>query len=117
MTKNPLSAKQSLVLTGLGSEEFDNCVRAVIQFHSRFASHLPSDTLQPWSPIKDDEHLCLELSNRYYTPDNLVSQYEEASVSDTIDPMGLLRAKGNGLRHTEDNDVLYFERLPDEQRG
>ncbi|KAI0083195.1 hypothetical protein BDY19DRAFT_900690, partial [Irpex rosettiformis] len=111
LTKNPQSAKQVLVLTGLGSKEFDDCIRAVVAIHSRFASHLPADALQPWVPVTDDGDLCLELSNRYFTPKHLAAEYEVSKINDDLDPLGLLKSRAGGLHHTEDNEVLYFERM------
>lgn len=111
LTANPSTAKQSVVLTGLGNADFENCVRAVVELHSRFASHLPGDTLQPLTRIVDDDHLCLEFSNRFFTPEHLATPYESVPFSDLVDPFGLLAAKAEGLHHTEDNEVLYFERV------
>ncbi|KAI0083087.1 hypothetical protein BDY19DRAFT_900872, partial [Irpex rosettiformis] len=111
LTKNPQSAKQGLVLTGLGSKEFDNSIRAVVELHSRFASHLPTDTLLPWTPVTDDGDLCLELSNRYFTPKHLATEYEVSEITSVIDPLGLLKSRAGELHHTEDNEVLYFERI------
>ncbi|KAI0085727.1 hypothetical protein BDY19DRAFT_896156, partial [Irpex rosettiformis] len=112
LTKNPSTAKQSLVLTGLGCESFDRSVRAVIEFHSRFAGRLPTDCLASWKPMVDDQFLCLELSNRYVTPTHLAPSYDSATFDESIDPFGLLRAKVGGQR-TEDNIVLYYERVTD----
>ncbi|KAI0083770.1 hypothetical protein BDY19DRAFT_899792, partial [Irpex rosettiformis] len=111
LTKNPSTAKQSLILTGLGCKEFDNSVRAVIEIHSKFASHLPVNSLQPWKPIVDNEQLCLEFANRYFTADYLASKYQTVSLNSMIDPIGLLTAQTKGDRHTEDNEVLYFEKI------
>ncbi|KAI0083661.1 hypothetical protein BDY19DRAFT_998389 [Irpex rosettiformis] len=108
-----MTAKQSLVLTGLGEGHFDSAVKAIIELQSRFASHLPVDSLQPWSPIKDEDMLCLELSNRYFTPDYLAAGYDVVSIDESIDPLGILRAKAASGKHTEDNVVLYYERLLD----
>ncbi|KAI0084090.1 hypothetical protein BDY19DRAFT_997941 [Irpex rosettiformis] len=113
LTKNPMTAKQSLVLTGLGEKGFDNAVKAVIELQSRFASHLPVDSLQSWSPIKDEDKLCLELSNRYFTPDYLTTEYDTVSLDESIDPLEILRTKTTNGKHTEDNVVFYYEQLLD----
>lgn len=106
-----MNAKQSLVLTGLGLKAFDNNVRAIMEIHSRFASDLPADTLQPWFPAMDDNDMCIELSNRYFTPEYLAGGYEKRELDDLVDPLGLLKTHAHGGRHTEDNEVLYFERI------
>ncbi len=111
MTKNHAAAKQALVLTGLGYDRFEKGVKAVIEFHSHFANLLPAGSMEAWQPIADQDNLCLEFSNRYLTPDRLASVYETASFDEVIDPFGMFRGKGGGTR-TEDNVVLYYDRLP-----
>ena len=111
MTKNPSAAKQSLVLSGLGSDLFDKCAKAILEIHSRFATHLPNDSLESWKPLIDEEVICLELTNRYLTPDRLAAIYDTVPFDETIDLFGLLRGKAGGKR-TEDNVVLYYERIP-----
>lgn len=108
-----MTAKQSVVLTGLGCEEFDGSVRAIIALHSRFAMHLPSDMLNEWKPVTDEDLLCLEFANRYFTPNYLAKQYDQSDLPDSVDPMRLLRSKAKGGCHTEDNQVLYFEKTHD----
>ena len=65
--------------------------------------------------MTDDQHLCLELSNRFFTPDHLASEYATATMNQYVDPIGILSHIGNGPRHTEDNEVLYFERTESTQ--
>ena len=109
LTKNPVAAKQSLLLTGLGSDLFDKSAKAIIEIHSRLANYLPPNTLEEWQPLKDEGCLCLELSNRYLTPERLAIAYDAETLDDAIDPLGLLKGKPGGKR-TEDNVVLYYER-------
>lgn len=82
-----------------------------MELRGRFADHLPADTLQEWTPVTDDDMLCLEASNRYFTPSYLASEYDPVELGDIIDPLGLLKAKTAGSRRTEDNEVLYYERI------
>lgn len=105
-----------MTITGLGCEQFDEAVKAIIELHSVFASHLPADVLLPWSPIIDDNNLCLEFNNRYFTPEHLAKEYNASTITNTIDPMGLLNAIAESCQHTEDNDVLYFEKAIDGEK-
>ena len=116
LTKNPLSVKQSVVLTGLGSEMFDKNAKAIIEIRSRFAAHLPDGVLETWKPLLDEDFICIELSNRYLTPDRLSHSYDSVPFDASIDPFGLLRDKEGG-RRTEDNVVLYYERVRQLDRG
>lgn len=99
------------MLTGLGCTAFDESVRAIIEIHSRFDTLLPSNSLQPWNPVNDNETLCLEFSNRYFTPEFLASGYDDASIPTVVDPLGLLQGKCGTGRHTEDNQVFYYEKI------
>ena len=109
LTKNPATAKQSVILTGFGCETFDKCAKAILEIHTRLSSHLPTNALESWAPQVDEGCLCLELTNRYLTPDRLASVYESVPVEDTIDPLGLLR-RVSASKRTEDNVVLFYER-------
>lgn len=113
LTKKPSTAKQSVVLTGLGCDEFDGSVRAIIALHSQFATHLPADTLNEWKPVTDDNLLCLEFANRYFTPNHLATQYDRVELTESVDPRGLLQSKARGGYHTEDNQVWYYEKTGD----
>jgi hypothetical protein len=112
LTQNPLVAKQSVVLTGLGCETFDQAARAILEIHSMFASSLPANSLQSWRPQKDSGDVCIEFSNRYLTR----SRYSESALvelSPDVDPKGVIATCMQNLEaeHTEDNEVLYFERV------
>lgn len=106
-----------MVLTGLGLKSFDDNVRAIMELHSRFASNLPANTLQSWAPVMDENDMCIEFSNRYFTPEHLASGYQSQDLDTSVDPFGLLRTHVHGGRHTEDNEVLYFERCADGTKG
>ena len=114
--KNPFTAKQSIVITGLGSVEFERAARAVLQIHTLFGSTVPEDTLLPWKPLRDSEYVCLEFSNRYFKgKDDGVSAV--LPLPRNIDPYDMLRAKCHGAEHTEDNVVLYYERTTEKLSG
>ncbi len=110
LPKNLLSAKQSIVLTGLGTKEFSQAARAVLAIHSMFASSLPGDTLIPWSPITDSGHKCLEFSNRYFSTGQLDGT-SPAEFDVGMDPKGILAGLEVNGKYTDDNIVLYFERV------
>ncbi|KAI0084161.1 hypothetical protein BDY19DRAFT_898899, partial [Irpex rosettiformis] len=110
LPKNILSAKQSIVLTGLGAESFTKAAHAVLVIRSMFTANLPHDSLLPWTPIVDSGHQCLEFSNRYFS----TSQFEGLTAVDfdpAVDPKGILASLEVDGKHTDDNVVLYFERL------
>ena len=111
-----MTAKQSILITGLGSSEFEASARAVLRIHTLFGSTLPANSLVPWKPIRDSEYVCLEFANRYFKgKDDDDSTVLE--LGHDIDPFDILRSRCNGGEHTEDNAVLYFERKTDLSTG
>ncbi|KAI0083676.1 hypothetical protein BDY19DRAFT_899863, partial [Irpex rosettiformis] len=116
LPKNPQTAKQSVVITGLGSSEFESSARAILQIHTLFGSTLPADALVPWKPMRDAEYMCLEFANRYFEgsrEDNALS----VDLGTDVDPMGILTSRCPTGKHTEDNVVLYYERKTDSNTG
>ncbi|KAI0727875.1 hypothetical protein BC629DRAFT_1259349, partial [Irpex lacteus] len=109
LPKNPMTAKQSVTLTGLGSKEFEAAARAILAIHTMFSSTLPEDALVPWKPHKDMDYVCLEFYNRYFKSRDDVGS-AVLDIGPDIDPLGVLRSRCPLGEHTEDNAVLYFER-------
>ncbi|KAI0340233.1 hypothetical protein BDW22DRAFT_1334836 [Trametopsis cervina] len=110
LPKNTLAAKQSVVLTGLNCEAFNAAGRAIIEIHSYLSSTLPDGSLQAWTPAKDDDSICLEFSNRYFMSGDRVDKLDSIPFTREVDPKGILHGRIQGLTHTEENEVLYFEK-------
>ena len=107
--KNPRSAKQWIKLTGLGCDAFDLCATAILEIYQVFSSQLPPQALQPWTPSTENGYLVLELSNRYFSDQEVVD--EEIPLTDVWGPLHLLRNwMPSDARHSRDNEVLYYER-------
>lgn len=77
--------------------------------HSQFAAQFPPDTLLPWSPSREDGDVCLEFSNRYFSP--LDDPAPPLEFDSAVDPQGILLNLDVAGKHTEDNKVLYYERI------
>ncbi|KAI0686896.1 hypothetical protein BC835DRAFT_1309323 [Cytidiella melzeri] len=84
LPKNPYAARQSLTLTGLSLSNFDST--PTLETQQRWWS-LISGSIQPL----------------FYPRDIAIDPY--------INPHGILTSKVTTGRHTEDNTVLYFERM------
>ncbi|KAI0336905.1 hypothetical protein BDW22DRAFT_1302684, partial [Trametopsis cervina] len=108
--KNARAAKQAVTLTGLGCEAFDTAGRAIMEIHSYLSDTLPDGSLQPWTPMKDEDCICLEFSNRYFTLGGNMTDGESIPFPKAVDPNGVLGRYAPELKHTDDNEVLYFER-------
>ena len=106
-----MAAKQSVLLTGLGCEPFEHCARAMLQVHAKLSSALPSQALHEWSPIIHEGDICLEFANRYFSTGSDGDNLQTVSLGSEIDPFGLLAEAVPNGKHTEDNKVLYYERI------
>ncbi|KAI0086715.1 hypothetical protein BDY19DRAFT_894419, partial [Irpex rosettiformis] len=116
LPKNILSAKQLILLTGLGAEGFTKASRAVLAIRSMFTSNLPRNSLLPWTPIVDNGHQCLEFSNCYFSTSQLEG-LNPVEFDPAVDPKGILASLEVDGKHTDDNVVLYFERLAGKNKG
>lgn len=111
-----MASKQSIVVTGLGSAEFERSARAVLQIHTLFESTLPEGTLLSWKPMRDSGYMCLEFSNRYFRGKD-DGESPTIPLGHEIDPKDILGSVCRGAEHTEDNVVLYYERKIDSVTG
>ena len=111
-----MSARQAVKLSGLGVTGFEQYIAAVLAIQQVFASHLPADLLERWTPGTEHGYPILEVSNRYFTH-RKEAQDEEVDMEPTLDPAGLLRSVMPSFAcYTADNKVLYFERKASTQQ-
>ena len=110
-----MAAKQSIVLTGLGSTAFDANVNAIMEIHSYLSDNLPVGVLQSWQPKRESDYACLEFSNRYMTKLADATGFSEVALGQYVDPNNVIKNTLVEGRHTEDNVVLYFERVGAEE--
>ena len=111
-----MTAKQYILITGLGSSKIEACARAVLRIHTLFGSTLPTDTLVPCKPVHDSEYVCLGFSNRYFKGKD-DDNWTVLEFGNDIDPYYILISRCNGGEHTEENAVLYFDRKIDLSTG
>ena len=104
-------ASQTVVLTGLGLEQFEQAIQAVLQIYNRFGSNLPQGCLDPWKPQVMNGHLTLTFANRYLASFHEAEGMQATPLSQDVDPNGVIRKSVPKVYHTSDNDVLYFERV------
>lgn len=116
LPKKPMSAKQSVILTGLSSEPFENCARAILEVHAKLSSALPPQALREWSPVVHEGDICLEFGNRYFASGSDGAHLDTVSLGSDIDPFGLLAGAVPDGKHTEDNKVLYYEKMTSEKK-
>lgn len=103
--------RQSVSITGMGNETFDNAAVSLAQIHAIFkrtiGNQLEEDSVH--SDFKG--YKAIDTSNRYFTPKDSKGGMESVPLGNDVDPYGfLLKAAGNSYVHTEDNKVYYYQK-------
>ncbi|KAI0747738.1 hypothetical protein C8Q80DRAFT_1103639 [Daedaleopsis nitida] len=108
-----IDLKQSVTLTGLGSEQFHAGVRGVGAMYHAFKMYLGSrgSHIRTWAPGCDaGESLTLAFSNRILTPAKNAEGKREFSLENMVDPFNILRPLLCSEVHTLENHVEYWNR-------
>jgi hypothetical protein len=110
---------QSLTLTGLNTATFQSVSENIIAIHHLFQRFLGKDCIQDLTAIGQlEDSLSIDMSNRYFTPRRDGQCATEIPFSTDVDPHGFLtKVAGTSLLHSEDNEVYYYERVSDGNRG
>ena len=113
-----IDLKQSVTITGLGTEGFDTAVHAVQTIYQAFSNHVvrAGGRLREWTPGRDNQDLTLVFANRYLTSSRDVGEEPSVDLSTTVDPFNVLRPILRGEVHTADNVVEYWECRGEEPR-
>ncbi|KAI0314685.1 hypothetical protein OF83DRAFT_1174530 [Amylostereum chailletii] len=104
-------ARQSIALSGMGSQTFTDVVRGIKNVHKLMDSAYKVGTLKTWwtDNILGDPRI--ELSNRYITPHDQLYGASAVTIPKTVDPYGILaRVSSQVGVYTEENVVTYFQR-------
>lgn len=105
----PFRTRQSLTISGLGSEVFLKSVLAAGEIHGAFKAVNPHLNFSAWQPRQSRGHTVLTFTNRYFTPDT-EDGHEVRPFPSDLDPMRILRnAVPDGI-YTTDNEVRYHDR-------
>ena len=102
--------RQSVMLTGLSSPKFDEAITSLYDIQDIFRRTVVSGTLEEWAPSLFQEHISIDIGNRYFTPRKYALQDQQIAFSANIDPHNILsEAMGDQLVHVEENHVEYYE--------
>ena len=105
--------KQSVTLTGLGSQHFHTAVRGVSSIYHAFKMHLSARgcQLRTWAPGCDaGQSLTLTFSNRILTSAKEAEGEKAQDLSLVVDPFNILRPLLRTEVHTMENNVDYWKR-------
>ncbi|KAJ7579455.1 hypothetical protein C8J56DRAFT_964238 [Mycena floridula] len=100
--------KQSLTITGLGSELFEKAVHRLHQLIGSLDASFPEEAVQECQQIGKTD---VETSNRYLTSSNDIGHFRQMPLGADLDPNGHLSkaAIEEDLVHTEDNRIVCFQ--------
>ncbi|KAF8336027.1 hypothetical protein F5887DRAFT_891718, partial [Amanita rubescens] len=104
--------RQSVTLTGFGTETFEKGIKALNEVHALFDRHIPENKLGECTIIdKCDEHLGIHLTNRYFTSRRESPTEPHIPFASDVDPMGFLaNLVGGTYFQSEQNTVKYYNR-------
>lgn len=103
-------ARQSITLTAFSAPYLQSCQDIIQDIHRGFASLLPESSLEPWHADRHDDHIAIEMGNRYYLHRGGVPASDIIPFKPCVDPDGVLkRSMGPDFAHTHENEVEYFE--------
>lgn len=109
--------RQSVGLTGLGLDMFRRANENIAVIHTLFSRAVKEGVLEPRPPESYNDKEAINCSNRYFT-----SRYHNRSAvqipfNNKVDPNGILAGLSNDhLVHDEENVVEFLE-LQDENLG
>lgn len=106
-----IDLKQSVTLTGLGTDRFDAAVHGMQTIHQVLSNHVSraGGRLRNWTPGRDGQDLTLTFANRYLTSARDVGDETSIDMSAVVDPLNVLRPLIKNEVHTADNVVEYWE--------
>lgn len=106
-----IDLKQSIALTGLGTDRFDAAVRGIQTIHQVLSNHIfqAGGHLRDWTPGRDGQDLTLTFSNHYLTSARDIGNKSSIDISTIVDPLNILCPLIKTEVHTADNVVEYWE--------
>lgn len=106
--------RQTVSIAGFDTHTFEKAMNAILNIHTTLGRGVGISDIEACGMISKENGIQLcEVGNRYFSP-----RYQNANITDEvalsadIDPHGYLAkaALSNGLYHSENNTVAYFER-------
>ncbi|KAI0666355.1 hypothetical protein C8Q78DRAFT_984218, partial [Trametes maxima] len=108
-THRLIDLKQSVTITGLGVQPFDDAAAAVLAVYHQFSAHLKGHHLRIWQPERANAHLTLTFGNRYLTAAKFSDNEPHADLSEVVDPFNVLRPHLSSQVHLQENVVEYWQ--------
>ncbi|KAI0665363.1 hypothetical protein C8Q78DRAFT_1084043 [Trametes maxima] len=109
-THRLIDLKQSVTITGLGVQPFDDAAAAVLAVYHQFSAHLKGHHLRTWQPERANTYISLTFGNRYLTAAKFSDNEPHADLSEVVDPFNVLQPHLSSQVHLQENVVEYWER-------
>ena|ERR1700683_3393539 len=104
--------RQSITITGLGSDIFKTNIDKITAVESLFNREFRDNSLSDWSPSTFKDMPAIDICNRIFTKidrTTLDSSPDSVEIHPAIDPTGeLKKLAGQDFIHTIDNKVEYY---------
>jgi hypothetical protein len=98
------------MLTGLGTQSFEDAIEAVFIIHAIFACQFPENAMEEWKPSSYMDHRTIAISNRYFSEMRFCPGVAPVPFHPSVDPKGILQGMtGDRLIHSQENHVDYYE--------
>lgn len=104
-----INLKQSILILGLGAEEFSSAVCGLPAVYQTFQQHITH--LHPWETVWHGEDLVIKVSNCYLTRAQDANGETGLDLAEIVDPFNVLHPHLQSEIHTADNAVQYWERI------
>ena len=109
--------RQSVTITGLGNESFKTAINNIRSIETAFGRQFKEDTLVGWTTSTFQNNDAIDMSNRYFVSRLHAPDAQGEELGPAIDPAEKLKMLASqGLVHTLDNMVDYFELSPSSGR-
>ncbi|KAH7906137.1 hypothetical protein BJ138DRAFT_1117847 [Hygrophoropsis aurantiaca] len=101
--------RQSITLTGLGNQDFEQAVTTLYGLDTLLERQAPPGSIEKWQPTDYAGYTAIDIQNRYFTPKKFANGLPSVPFDDAVDPNGYLKdSVGSELIHTDDNRVEYY---------
>ncbi|PBK84469.1 hypothetical protein ARMGADRAFT_1088476 [Armillaria gallica] len=103
--------RQSVSITGLGTNPFNNAMEAIASVYATFIRQLGQDQLVPIQFMSTyKEFPSIDISNRYFSRRDQTPSEAEIEFGEIVDPLDILgKLHGQVYCHSVDNSVAYYE--------
>ncbi|KAH7907847.1 hypothetical protein BJ138DRAFT_1116335 [Hygrophoropsis aurantiaca] len=101
--------RQSVTLTGLGHQVFEQAVTTLYGINTLLERLEPPGTVEKWKPSDYAGFTAINLQNRYFTPKRFANGLPSIPFDDMNDSNRYLRSCNNpDFVHTEENNVEFY---------